>query len=569
MRLSICLLLCLLCKGAQAQPTYLLHQPYAAKYLYLDSLWEMKCFKSVTEVDDSMPKLEKWAMANNDPELAYKLRLFRHWIRVFLKSGKRDDEFEKAIEELLAAAIKNNMNYLMADINQALGDYYWNIRNKYGFSLEYYIAAYHIYSKFSPDEFPGKRQYLYSLGNLYYGYEDFTNAIKYLSEALSTKSYNEKWLCPLNNTLGLCYMKLKNYDSAKFYFNGIYNYALKTNDTLWISISTGNIGVSYFFQGRYSEAVPLLEKDIELSSSHQMARNAANSSYVLAEIYCKEGKPALAEQILLKAISNVENKKFWPDYLLASHLYGQLHIAYEAMGDYKRSSAYADSALHMKDSLTSKNDALSLARSQEKVDFSQHQLEVSELNGQKKIQELISYCLTGGIIALCFIGILFINKQKIKNRVLANEKKMAEAERDNAARQLTDFTQHIQEKTMLIEQFAGEIERYKKIEESDVDNETLIKLQQSTILTDEQWEDFRILFEKVHKGFFKRVKDKMPDLTPGEIRFVALSKLKLTPKEMSSILGISSSTIRNYRLRLRRKLGLMEDASIEDIADAI
>jgi DNA-binding CsgD family transcriptional regulator len=61
----------------------------------------------------------------------------------------------------------------------------------------------------------------------------------------------------------------------------------------------------------------------------------------------------------------------------------------------------------------------------------------------------------------------------------------------------------------------------------------------------------------------------MPDLTPGETRFVALLKLKLNTKEMMAVLGISASTIRNYRLRLRRKLELDEEASIEDMMEAM
>jgi len=569
MRLSVCLLLCMLWAGAGAQPAYLLHKPYAAKYFYFDSLWLNSYFHSTNAVSDSLPKLEKWAMANKDPELSYKFRLIRYKVIITEDHSKKNETVEKLLEELLVAITKNNMSYLLADVDQALGDYYWNIRNKYGFSLEYYIAAYQIYSKFSPEEFPCKQEYLNSLGNLYYSYEDYDNAINYLKEAVNTKSFNDRWLFPMNNALGLAYLKKNKYDSSELYFWEIYNRAKARNDSAWTGISTGNIGISYYMQGRYDEAKPMLQKDIELSNATNMFKNAANSTYILAKIYCIEGKYASAEQILLRAINTAEAKSFWHDYLLASHLYMQLHYVYGGLGDYKKGHIYADSALWAKDSLTAQNNTLSLARSQEKIDFERHKLEVSKLYGQKKMQELISYCLIGSIVALCIIAILLVNKQKMKNNVLTNEKKMAEAERDIASRQLTDFTQHIQEKSLLIDQFTDEIARYKKSEENDIEDETLIKLQQSTILTDEQWEDFRSLFEKVHKGFFKRVKDKMPDLTPAEIRFIALSKLKLTPKEMAAILGISPNSIRNYRLRFRRKLGIDEDASIEDIADAI
>jgi DNA-directed RNA polymerase specialized sigma24 family protein len=100
-------------------------------------------------------------------------------------------------------------------------------------------------------------------------------------------------------------------------------------------------------------------------------------------------------------------------------------------------------------------------------------------------------------------------------------------------------------------------------------NETLQQLRHSTILTDSDWEYFRDLFEKAHPGFLQRLKEKIPGLTPAETRFIVLSKLELSGKEMAAMLGIGTDAIRQLRSRVKKKLNLQEESSLDDIVNHI
>ena len=53
------------------------------------------------------------------------------------------------------------------------------------------------------------------------------------------------------------------------------------------------------------------------------------------------------------------------------------------------------------------------------------------------------------------------------------------------------------------------------------------KLQSFTFLTDEDWVEFKRLFEKRHRGFFDYFQENYPSVTNAEIRLAALIKLKL------------------------------------------
>jgi DNA-directed RNA polymerase specialized sigma24 family protein len=180
-------------------------------------------------------------------------------------------------------------------------------------------------------------------------------------------------------------------------------------------------------------------------------------------------------------------------------------------------------------------------------------------------------------VLLFIITGLIINRQRLKHHLkqVAMLAKKVQAEHDlrAATQELENFTRHLQEKNLLIEQSGQEIERLRiALDATDTEQETNEVLQQiysATILTDDEWTKFKLLFEQVHKGYLQRLKSKMPELTPADTRFIVLSKLNLSNKEMAGILGVQTDTIRSYKHRLRRRFDLPEDASIKDFVDSI
>ncbi len=88
------------------------------------------------------------------------------------------------------------------------------------------------------------------------------------------------------------------------------------------------------------------------------------------------------------------------------------------------------------------------------------------------------------------------------------------------------------------------------------------KLVSSTILTEEDWRRFRLLFDHTYPGFVFQLKDKLPDLSPAETRLLILTKLKLSHREMAQTLGISVDAIRKAHYRIRKKFNL-EEATLD------
>jgi DNA-binding CsgD family transcriptional regulator len=130
----------------------------------------------------------------------------------------------------------------------------------------------------------------------------------------------------------------------------------------------------------------------------------------------------------------------------------------------------------------------------------------------------------------------------------------------------------MRQKNSLIDQFKNEIDILKQntplavIKERE---ETLQKLNSSTILTEEDWKKFKKMFDDVYKGFFNRLNIKFPQLTVSEVRLMALIKLEHTNNEMASMLGISAESVRIARFRLRKKLAIQSNADLFEFAKEI
>ena len=79
------------------------------------------------------------------------------------------------------------------------------------------------------------------------------------------------------------------------------------------------------------------------------------------------------------------------------------------------------------------------------------------------------------------------------------------------------------------------------------------------------WNEFKKLFNKVHTGFFLKLRRNFPHLTDTDMRLLSLIKLNLNNKEMANMLGITVEGIKKAKQRLRKKMQLPADTSFEEM----
>ncbi|WP_162555725.1 tetratricopeptide repeat protein [Reichenbachiella versicolor] len=211
---------------------------------------------------------------------------------------------------------------------------------------------------------------------------------------------------------------------------------------------------------------------------------------------------------------------------------------------------------------------------QDKVKEQEAELKEREIEIAQNQQEYFNLQLSFALVFLFMVVIVLFVKgrsQIKKHRVeKAHNKQMAEAEREKLEainevknKELTSFALQLIEKETKISELVSYIK----------DNVPDSKEKQRTIDQSTQksdfWEEFNARFTQVHTGFYKKLLESYPNLTPTELKHCALVKLKFSSKEMAHLLNISVGSIHIARHRLRKKLDLNREDNLETFIASI
>lgn len=94
------------------------------------------------------------------------------------------------------------------------------------------------------------------------------------------------------------------------------------------------------------------------------------------------------------------------------------------------------------------------------------------------------------------------------------------------------------------------------------------KLTPSSMSTDDI-NNFRNAFEALYPGFTERLRSRWPDLTVTDDTLCMLIRIRQNSDEIALALGISRASVNSARYRVRKKMGLRKEDSLDDIISAI
>jgi len=471
---------------------------------------------------------------------------------------------EKAItfsKQALELAGKKNMKNIEADMYSCLGWVYYEIKQDYPLAFENMLKANNlIRTEIGFDHYLQASKFLFVLARMYFDFGNLDDARSLLLEALkypARKAGNE---LQVYNTLGLVCRAQKKIDSAIYYFRKAIEVGKTCHDSVWTAIAGGNLGAMYYIQHRYDEAIPWILQDYNTSRQSAQWVSAALAMLSLADINFIKNHYAECGQQLAEALQLYQMQ---PDMGVLGVYYSIKYKLKNAQSSYKEAIICLDSAKIVKAEMEKRNNAIIVSRAEQKVQLEKHLAEIKLLESKTTQKILIRNFVIVSVILLLLIAVQFgYRLQKKRKQDLDNL--------NSARQQLTHYLESLKEKNELIEQFQEEIEHLNTLPnyvlEKEKEKEELTdKLKRYTILTEDHWNEFRHLFDKVHKNFFVKLKMAYPNLTQAEIRLLALLKLDLSRTEIAGLLGISAETVRKTRQRVENKINLKEDQYLEDI----
>jgi len=571
---------------------FVLHQSTFAQYGYIFKTPFPKQIHLLDSVCISLARLDSQTFYNEIAKLRTAAANTDDYTQLNLErailSVKTDEgyELETAVvngEKVIKKATKMNAPEIAAVQYMTLGFYYELKKQSFGKAFENYLKAYNLLEKIPEEKLPPRQYALYVVSQAYYRYNDFENALKL--SLRTNKTFRIKTFVYVFNTdlIGMCYMKTAQYDSARIYFQRVFDHAhIMESEVAWKGIALGNIGLTYFQQNNFDKAIEYLSQAVPMTMEGNVPDNTVSFASPLSAIFSKQDIPAEAKKFLTISLNAAHLANDNEDYFTA---YNSAAAYYRSVKDPVRYIFYSDSANIYNGKLAAQKDLNIKYKIEMAVQNEQAKEKEKSFANEKQQQILLRNAIIAFIVLLMIISLLLYNRSQIKNKSrqqqLIAQKQLAENELRTATQQLNTFTQSIREKNEFIEKASREIERVNAelnvaknerhglASQPETDNHSLQLLQNSVLLTDEDWRNFTQLFEKVHDGFFQRLKLKLPGLSPAETRFAALIKLQLSNKEMASMLGVGTEAIRQIRSRLKKKLNSEAEERIEELVEKI
>ena len=241
--------------------------------------------------------------------------------------------------------------------------------------------------------------------------------------------------------------------------------------------------------------------------------------------------------------------------------------------DLMRSNNLERSALGVADILLTKKDQISSNRMKLLLESLNYKSDL-ELNRKKleeaQSREFVFYIVAGFILIL--VGMIIIsyrNKRrssKQKSLILQQEKIIAQNELKTKEDELIKLSANIVSKNDLLNSIEKDLEYHISLLDNKTDKkvmEPLRKIIQNKVDDSADWEQFQDQFSSAYPEFVENLSKQYSGLRTADIKLCCYLKMSMNTKEIARVTGLSVRAIENKRYRLRKKLNLNTEVSLD------
>ena len=397
--------------------------------------------------------------------------------------------------------------------------------------------------------------------------DNYDSALSYFKKA--AKVYKEQedniYLSSIYDDIGNTFFYLKKNDSALYYLQkGLVlakdNQVSKNEGNL-----LSNLGKVYTQMGDYNSALEHLERALEIHVDNNFKTNTLWTQNYIGNAYIQMNRPERAVPFLTKTIVSAKDdgsiNELRAAYKYRFEAFKQIGNLENAIEDQLEFQKLSDSIFNEKSAQQIEELRIIYETEKKEQQITLQQNEITVLQQQASISNLQKLLLGFGLL-LSLIGFYAI-RQKMKRNRIAKEK--VDAELAFKKKELTTHALNLARKNETLENLKVKALELKKRETGVTGYNQLIRSINFNLQDDNNWENFSRYFEEVHKDFNRKVKTKYPEVTSNELRLLALLKMNLSSKEIASILSVSPEGIKKARYRLRKKLDIATEDSLQDL----
>ena len=480
----------------------------------------------------------------------------------------------------------------------------WNLLNignvfyqqeKYIKAREHYNDALDIFNGFKHNKenrVNGRKVSLSNLGRIEVKIKNYDKALNYFEEALDVSRKASRFLA---------YKKAQEKNSILYEGNAkgvaYQHYLISTLYTLW---------------GQYDLAVEenrkadlILKYILEKSNQNRILKEAkkirGENLSLLVEINTNLGK---FEEALTQSREASQLLKKWPysfvDHMeIESKFYSAQEKLYLALAsldqglkicdiegldirkisllknklDLLKTNKLERSALDISEEINLLTVKVQKERMASLFDGLEHKADVmlrkEQLSEAKGKQVLISTLLGALLIIMGIIALNLRNKKKFteqRSKLVKRKKQLVDQELKNKENDLARMSTYIVSKNDLLNSIVSDLDYHISLIENKKDRRLMTPLKKKIsekIDESADWDQFQIQFSAAYPDFIEKLTSQYSDLRSGDIKLCCYLKMNMNTKDIAQITGLSVRAIENKRYRLRKKLNLDTDVSLE------
>lgn len=459
----------------------------------------------------------------------------------------------------------------------------------------------------------------YELGEYYRTALLYSEAIEQYYESLRVVPERDSLRVDLTNTIASIYITHKNFDKAKDYLDESITVSKKINYLKGLGMAESALGTCFEKEGDYLKALEHQQKSVlifkDLGNKHQMAIVNENIGSIyedlnqfdkallyfkksdayfqehkskdrisvlnnLGDIYRKTGSYQEAFEFTTKALNLA---KVYKDLDEQESAYKDLSEIFVDTKDFEKAYMYFQKYDEIEKEVLSSKNLKQINTLQTVYETREKEAQIELLTKQNEITSANQNLLVGGTFAFILMsGVFYVNlqrKRRDKNRVQAYEQKLLKTELDKKAiiekklndiihlktASLTKYSLNIAQKNKLIADLSSTLTNIASRPGMEVHQKIkmLAKDLNRELNQSEEWDEFMNYFKEINPSFFKQLNSIVNDnLTTTEYRLAMLLRLKMSSKEIASILRITPDSVRVARYRLRKKLPIESEIKL-------
>jgi len=403
---------------------------------------------------------------------------------------------------------------------------------------------------------------------------DYRTGIKYLELGQQQEGISPKLKAEILDNLGLLTLKsggdtvqaMKNFEIAQ-------NLALSEKDSLRYAKTLGNQARIYEGMKDYQKALSLLDKDLEISKSLGNNKNTVFALMMRIRLCISMGANREVRQMIKETehlLEGADDKKTILE--LEGH---KLNLAVQN-GDLKQELNARRRIEQLQDSLRFLDGDPVLSQLKFMADKQKYADKLSlaqALIKKKRAETRLWVTLSLFVLVLSFF---IYNAFRYRSRKHMREYeyqllnlKYTKAELDkelmSSKSQLEEYMVYLKRNNEQIDLLSSMLDEMGETPVKDRDE--LKTLLQSHLITDEKWQEFKLLLAKEFPNLLQNIQAKFPDITESNLRVIVLMKMGLNNREVANVLGVTPDAIKKSMQRLKKKLGGQAGILMEYISD--